>query len=188
MAQPDFKIRKPYWDFSSNRVEVSFETLPEATQGWFVLQKSSDSLRWVTLSRIQAKQIAWAPYAFRSEVISGGVYFRVVWFSGATDSTVMMVQNHPEPPAQVALKARVDIKEKRIELDYKLEYPQPVLLRVYDHVGRQVHTESLASAQPGLWKHELRPSNWGSGKYLFVITQIANDQKVAEMMLELPTF
>jgi hypothetical protein len=169
-------------------VEVSFETLPEVIQGWFVLQKSSDSLRWLTLARIPARQIAWAPYAFRSEVVSGGVYFRVLWYSGTTDTTVMLVRNHPEPPAQVALKARVDKKEKRIELDYKLEYPQPVLLRVYDRVGRQVHTESLASTQPGVWKHELRPSNWESGKYLFVITQVGNDQKVAEMMLDLPAF
>lgn len=154
--------------------------------GLFIVERSTDGLHWARFG----EQPFWVSprlaetYRFTDRLDLGYRYYRLLAQYDRGPLMLLRTTRLDLVRALMHVEHRLDAPARRLELNYILDQPKRLLLRLYDRIGQQILTLGLPSQQTGSHRYALDLAPLAPGTYLVELTQVEDDLKVGEVRFE----
>lgn len=169
-----------------NQVEINWTTEKETGQAAFFIERSQDGGLWdrrYIISNAGNSQTE-KSYTYSERLHGQYSYYRLV-VEDEKGSQVLSIEHIDVDCASVYVETEIDKQFKILTIGYIVNKDKELLLRIYDKIGQQVHTQLLSSSVAGKFYTFIDASKLKKGNYLLAITQIDKDIVVGETRFEL---
>lgn len=186
--QADIYLKKNSFQVSVqiNQVEINWTTEKEVGQVAFFIERSQDGGLWdrrYVISNGGNSQTE-KFYTYSERLHGQYSYYRLV-VEDEKGPQVLSIEHIDIDCANVHVETEIDKRYKILTIGYIVNKDKELLLRIYDKIGQQVHTQLLPSAAAGKFYTFIDASKFKKGNYLLAITQIDKDIVVGEAPFEL---
>lgn len=187
-TQADVSLKKNSFQVlvQINQVEVNWTTEKEAGQVVFSIERSQDGGLWERRYIIsnngnsQTEKI----YTFSERLHGQYSYYRLV-AEDPKGSQILSIEHIDTDCAHVYVETEIDKRYNILTVGYIVNKDKELLLRIYDKIGQQVHTQLLPSTVAGKFYTFIDTTKFKKGNYLLAVTQIDKDVVVGESRFEL---
>jgi hypothetical protein len=154
--------------------------------GRFLVERSEDGLRWQSYGELPTlyKGTDKFTYQHSSLIDRAYTYYRLLYMPPEGGLRILGIRHLALDAADVYVRATPKPDQRKVGLHYTLNKDRHILLRIHDRFGQEIWTQQLPSGEAGVYDIHLEFQQFQRGIYLFVLTQVENDLKLADIRIE----
>jgi hypothetical protein len=147
----------------------------------FTLERSTDGGRWEKAASqvfsICPKQMS--TFTFVDPVKTQFKFYRLSVRDRGAKRRILATTRIVHPKVDLHLQVDLNRKQKAVNLQYILDRDSDLLLRIYDHLGKQILAQIIPSGEAGAYDHTVN-FPFKKGIYLLVFSIAEKDTRLAE--------
>jgi len=174
-------------DIKNQQVTLSWKTIYASDYRAFVIQRSLDGHKWEPAGRIElthASPFSPPEYAFQEEFIKDRPYYRVLLEYSNDDVQILVVKKVLSDIANLYVEGNLDVEKQILALHYVTNNYSPLMIRIYNIIGREIDNQAIPSGEPGEYHLKLDFSKYKPGIYLLVFNQFDKDVDLTNIRIE----